>query len=696
MADSGHQRIAERLAAARGGRFVGRRSEQELLGAALLAAEPPFVALFIHGPGGVGKTTLLHAYARLAAASSRPALYLDAHQFAPTPPAFLAALAELLGREDSELEALVAAWPERGLLLLDTYERLAPLDGWLRERFLPLLPAHTVVVIAARTPPAPAWRGDLAWADLTRTLALGNLLPDESRAYLAARGVPGHLHADVQRFTHGHPLALALVADMLREGEPPPAFDPGEAPAVVQALLDRLIQDVPDPRHRQALDVCALLWATTEALLAEVLEGDDAPALFAWLRGLPFVEQGPAGLFPHDLARETLLADLRWRRPAHAEQLARRLVAALAGRLASAGAKDQGRLWLDLLALTRHHPAFRAYFDWEALGAAYAAPAAPADQAAILAMAERHEGPASARVVAYWLRRQPGAFLLFRASGGAPIGFLAHLTLTHADSEECAADPAVAAAWAFVEHHGPLRAGEQLRYLRFWMGDEAYQGVSPALNLAAIESSIAWTTTPRLAWGLVAAGDPDAHAEHFHSIQIRRAPAADFSVEGRSYGVFARDWRVETVAAWLSSKVSLASSGATGPPTIVSPPPNAQRVVLGRAAFDEAVRQALRDYTRPDRLAANALLQTRLVAAAEEKEAAPALQALLRDALAGLAASPREQKLHRALWHTYIEPAPTQERAAERLGLPFNTYRYQLARGVARVAEWLWQRELAG
>ena len=35
--------------------------------------------------------------------------------------------------------------------------------------------------------------------------------------------------------------------------------------------------------------------------------------LFEWLRGLSFVESGADGLFPHDLARDVLDADLRWR-----------------------------------------------------------------------------------------------------------------------------------------------------------------------------------------------------------------------------------------------------------------------------------------------------------------------------------------------------------------------------------------------
>jgi hypothetical protein len=120
-------------------------------------------------------------------------------------------------------------------------------------------------------------------------------------------------------------------------------------------------------------------------------------------------------------------------------------------------------------------------------------------------------------------------------------------------------------------------------------------------------------------------------------------------------------------------------------------------LVLSRTEFGEAVRQALRDYTRPDSLAANPLVRSRLVANATGQDGPPAaLQALLRTATATLMANPKDAKLHRALWHTYLEPAPTQEQAAELLGLPFNTYRYHLAKGIKRVADWLWQRELTG
>jgi hypothetical protein len=40
------------------------------------------------------------------------------------------------------------------VLLVDTYETLAPLDGWLRETLLPELPGGHLIVLAGRDPPA--------------------------------------------------------------------------------------------------------------------------------------------------------------------------------------------------------------------------------------------------------------------------------------------------------------------------------------------------------------------------------------------------------------------------------------------------------------------------------------------------------------------------------------------------------------
>jgi hypothetical protein len=227
--------------------------ELALFGSALAEEEPPFALLYVHGPGGVGKTVLLGEFARLADEAGVPAVRLDGRDLEPSPPGFLAALAHALEEppDGSPLEAL--ARRPRGVLLVDTYETLAPLDVWLREELLPELPSRHLVVLAGRDPPATGWRADAGWRDLARVVPLRNLRPEESRAYLDARGVPAARHPAVLSFTHGHPLALSLVADVAATGGDPTAFDPEQRPDVVRALLERFVQDLPGPRHRQAL-----------------------------------------------------------------------------------------------------------------------------------------------------------------------------------------------------------------------------------------------------------------------------------------------------------------------------------------------------------------------------------------------------------------------------------------------------------
>src|SRR5262249_44965035 len=160
--------------------------------------------------------------------------------FDPSPPGFLRALSQALGLTEGIAPLAALDRRPRGVLLIDTYEALAPLDNWLRESFLPQLPGQTTIVIAGRHSPASAWRTDPDWSDLARIVSLRNLPPTDSREYLRARRIPEGQHQEVLEFTHGHPLALALVADLLVHGEQR-SFSPEQAPDVVGVLLSRFV-----------------------------------------------------------------------------------------------------------------------------------------------------------------------------------------------------------------------------------------------------------------------------------------------------------------------------------------------------------------------------------------------------------------------------------------------------------------------
>ncbi len=119
---------------------------------------------------------------------------------------------------------------------------------------------------------------------------------------------------------------------------------------------------------------------------------------------------------------------------------------------------------------------------------------------------------------------------------------------------------------------------------------------------------------------------------------------------------------------------------------------------LSHEAFAAATRAALRDFVRTPRLATNPLVDAQIVKRAAEPEPVGPhhVRRVIEAAAHALDAHPRDRKLLRALHATYLKPAPTQEKAAERLGLPYGTYRRHLARGTERLISILWECEQLG
>jgi AcrR family transcriptional regulator len=551
-------RIADRLASERQRRFIGRQAEVEAFRAALVADQPPFVVWHVYGPGGVGKTTLIQEFTRVADEVGSSAVVIDGRNIQPTATGFLAALSQRLGMRGVDLEEVIARWPAGGVLFIDTYELLSALDDWLRRTLLPQLPGRSLVVVAGRNEPVTAWRTDVAWAALTRITPLSNLAPDDSRTYLTRCGVPAQHHDEALAFTRGHPLALSLIADVMTRGERLTAANLHSEPEVVRALLEAFIQDVPSRDHRLALHACVTAWATTEPLLAAVLDRPDAHHMFDWLERLPFVEHGPYGLFPHDLARDVVYMDFYWRDPDAAARVTERILGYMYHRLEHTQGLDQQHVWFDVIYVQRYNPCMRPYYEWGGFGTAYAETANASDHAAMIAMVERHEGHASASIARYWLSRQPEAFLAIRSVVGDLIGFMAALCLENATPEDQVADPAIARAMAHVERHGPIRPGQRVVYGRFWMDAERHQALTQAFTVVSaswLQRSIA----PQTAWSFVAAADPDLLDPMFTDLHVWRVREADFEIEGRRYGVFAHDWRIECQPEWLRYKARRAS-----------------------------------------------------------------------------------------------------------------------------------------
>ena len=650
---------------------MGRRGEIELFRGAL--SDGSFTVLFMHGPGGVGKSALLAEMAEAARQAGVAPVVVDARTVTP---------------EASALTRAAEA-PETGryAVLIDTYELLGPLDDWVREQFVPGLPADTVVVLAGRDAPSARWVADAGWHELLRVVSVRNLSPSEAEEYLGVEGVPAAMRARMLELAHGHPLTLSLLVEMVQRQEDVPAALRA-APDIVRALMARLVDRVPGPRHGEALQICAHARFTTEELLRAML-GDDAGTLFQWLRTLSFIEEREYGLFPHDVVRDILDADLRWRDPDGYASLHRRLRAHFVERTRRSADDERvrHRNVADIMFLSRDHPIVKGYWQLTGLGQLTATGLRPGDADTVLAMIREREGEQQAAYAAHWIERQPAAFGVFRDAAGEPFGLAAYVQLSEADIGD---DPGARAMWEHVLRHGPPRPGESVMAWRFFVDTEPDARPTRSETMIRLRHGQEIITGARKAWDLVAVPSERDYWDPLLSFfDFHHAAEAAFRVGGRRYDVYGHDWRVLGVDDWLALTAERELGAPVTPPTASAP-----ELVLSQPEFADAVRAALRDLHRPDRLAGNPLLRSRLVREADEPAAE--LRRLIEEAAATLRDDPRDESLHRVADRTFLRPAPTQERAAEMLGLPFSTYRRHRNRAVERIAGRLWERELYG
>jgi hypothetical protein len=674
-------------------RFVGRSAEIELFRAALDdALAPPFSVLHVHGPGGVGKTSLLQALGVIAAGAGASVAHLDGRDLDPAPASVLEALEATLTIPTGNGPITQLDGGGRLVLLVDAYEHLAPLDDWFRVRLIPRLPASAIVVIAGRDAPTRPWRADPAWGAQLRVVSLRNLSLDDSLAFLRKAGVDRHLHERMVHLTYGHPLGLALLSDVVaRGGQVASDVLPLD---LVEMLVQRFVETVPDSRHRRALGACAVARCTTEALLRDALQDDDVHDVFTWLRELSFIEPRADGVAPHDLARDVLDADLRWRDFDSYKRVFRKVREHGLASARTTSGRAQLRAMFDLKFLFRQVRTAMSPVQWGSWGEYYPEPARDEDRAPIVELVRGWEGEQSAAIAARWLDRQPEGFFVIRGEDGVQ-GMLAIVDLARSSPDDLDADPGARAAWDFAHRNAPPRPGEALTQCRFVVDRNNYQSASPTLNAVPILTLRKQLSTPNLSWDFVTLSEPERWDEYFAAGDVPRAEGADFHVGGRRYGLFAHDFRKVPVDAWTE----LWSERALAQDVDVAPPEHAHAfLVLSHPDFDAAVRQGFKDLRRPDLLARNPLLHTRLVAdrTAAGASGAAVLEGVLREAAMTLADQPRDDKLLRAVDRTYLRPAATQEAAAAALRLPFSTYRRHLTQGMSRIVSVLWEQEVYG
>jgi hypothetical protein len=664
--------LAERLAARDAQRFVGRERELAFFDS-LFADDPPAQVVLVHGPGGIGKSTLLREVARRGTRRGWTTRLVEGRDLAPVPGEIESALGDV--SNDAQ-----------PLILFDTYERMAAADGWLRGRLVPSLPARSVVVLAGRSAPEPGWFEN-GWERLTAELKLEPMPPDAALKLVNAHGLAdGDLAGQLIAWADGSPLALALAADAaVRDGGAWAPHSIHEHPNLVQAILHRIARTELDGGNLDVAAVAAIARACDADMLRNVLPEVDAVAADRWLRERTFAEPVAGGTALHEIVRQAMRADLRTRDPERDRELRRRI----ADHLFLKGLRAGPRTVVDLSELVEN-PAIRWGFGADGSTThrpdLYRAEDAPVVKAHIL------KKPAGA---AWWdltqpiLEQAPDRVVTVRDARDALCGIA--IAVTPGNAPPVAERDPCLGPW--IAQARAAHPGEEVLIWRdsidFVGHGDVTSPVLSVLNTAAILRS--GLDNPRWSYIPIDAANPAAvaFAEAVDSVHLTHL---DCSVGDRVVQCHQIDHSESGLLGRMRAAVyGELGLGEPGPVRLGGDLETLGEAILaageqaGGAVTHDVVRDALRNLHQPLQLASSPLAR-----GATPEDRAASVRAELEDAVAhAFGDSPDEQLLQTIVRRGYLDPDGSHERAADELHVSRATYFRRLRAASTRIADYL-------
>ena len=572
-----YESLGELLRRHAGGSCAGRAGELAVLSRQLDDGGTPL--LFLYGLSGIGKSALLRDYAVLAAGKGYHLALLDAEAIEPSEPGFMAALEGAAG-----IGAGRPAWDVLAgrtaptLILIDHYEHIALLDGWLRQSLLPQLPANVKVLVAGRHPPGSGWLLCPGWSGLVASIELGPLTQAAAMGWLADSGVPQHESQRLARLTHGHPLALRLAIGAWR-ANPGTGLPEGQLNQVIEALVASCMDGIDDPDVHEALRRTSLLRRISLPLLAQLVPAADNTALFDKLARLPIISRGPDGLTMQALVRNAVAQAYRASDPDGVARV-KALAAQCIRTQAAAAARQDWAYSADLLYLLEH-PAIRAIYFGDGSTTHEVEQARAADGAAIVALAARQGGPVQAAEAARWWELAPHCFHVARTPATPVAGFYVVATSDQIPAQLMAEDEVVRGTLRHLDGH-PLAAGDAWILLRMRFCAQAGSSISEANAAMCLDVKRCYIhhrlRLRRMYGPLEIRSD---YVEPFRHVGMAPLPGYEHVVDGHAQHLLMLDVGPDRLNGWLAGLLA-AEATAGGVPALSLDDVSRQLIVEGR------------------------------------------------------------------------------------------------------------------
>jgi hypothetical protein len=542
---SANGRMAARLSQAASRGFVGREDELQRLRDAVKPDSPEAV-VFLHGPGGIGKSALLRAF---ASRYDGRFVRLDGRDVEPTPSGFVSAMAESMGCSPESLlaDVLDSFGDGPAVLAVDNFERVPIIDAWLRDELLPLFPDGVTTILVGRNGPNAAWRTAPGWHELMLDVSLGPLPSDAARAMLTNRRVIPTAVDRVLEFAKGYPLVLELAAAAARSGAPLD-FDPTSTADLVTQVVEILVDDL-SAVDLELVETVSVVRRLTEPMLEALLAGGEVESRLAWrtLSHLPFVDITPFGLEMNDVVREVISRSLELRDPERERSLRQRAARHLLRRRT-----PERTTWgdtADLLFLIRIPVVRHAFFPPDGVQHPVES-ARPDDSAAIRSIAERHLDPIEVALVDEWWARHPDHFIVARAETGRPLAFSVVIERADISPDLAVRDPIVAAWSAHLDDHA-LPEGSKVLCNRYALSEESGEQLSSEQAVLWIDIKRAYLEMrPWIERVYVAVSDWVSLEPVMSHLGFRAAGHVD--VGNRTEWIAALDMGERSVEGWLS------------------------------------------------------------------------------------------------------------------------------------------------